>query len=670
VDIATNGEEGLKMVETASYDLVLVDYNMPFLGGIDVVHALSLKGMPVPVIMVTGEGNEAVAVEAIKLGASDYIVKDVEMRYLEFLPAVIDKALYKQLLIKERNQMQQAVRESEERYRLLVELSPDGISLHVEGKFVFINPAGARLLGASHPDQIIGMSTLDVVHPDFRETVKSRIQQLGEKVDMAPWIEEKYVRLDGAVIDVEVAGVSFVYEGKPAVQKIFKDITERKQAEKLLKESEERYSLTSQGANDGLWDWNLKTNEIYFSERWKSMLGYQKDEIRGDPNEWFNRVHSDDITRVKKEIREHQRGRTEHLESEYSMLHKDGTYRWMLCRGLAVREKGGDFYRMSGSLTDITVRKKAEEQLLHEAFHDVLTGLPNRTLFMDRVTHAIAIAKRLEDSFFAVLFVDLDRFKVINDSLGHTVGDELLISLGRRLEECLRPGDTIARLGGDEFAILLENTGNTENAAIISERIQNKLATPFNIAGQEIFTTASIGIALSSPGYDNQDSPEKLLRDADTAMYQAKALGRANYVIFESGMHIRAVEHLQLDSDLRRAVDRKEFIVFYQPILSVSTKCIIGYEALVRWKHPERGILYPADFIQMAEETGIIISIDRIVLREACQQMHTWQMQFPESSLMFISVNLSNKHILQPDLVEYISRVLNETGLNITTPVS
>lgn len=310
---------------------------------------------------------------------------------------------------------------------------------------------------------------------------------------------------------------------------------------------------------------------------------------------------------------------------------------------------------------EIAARKLAEEQLLHDAFHDALTGLPNRALFMDRLAHTIAIAKRREDYFFAVLFLDLDRFKVINDSLGHIIGDQLLIELGKRLLACLRPGDTIARLGGDEFVILLDDIRDVRNTTRVVKRIENEMILPCNVAGHEIFATASIGIALSSTGYD---LPEHILRDADTAMYRAKAQGRANYVVFESSMHIHAVERLQLDTDLRKAVERKEFVVYYQPIVSMETNSIIGFEALARWKHPERGILNPADFIPIAEETGLIVSIDRLVLREACKQMHEWQVQFPESSLTFISVNLSNKQLSQPDIVEYVSRILKETGLD------
>lgn len=312
-------------------------------------------------------------------------------------------------------------------------------------------------------------------------------------------------------------------------------------------------------------------------------------------------------------------------------------------------------------LQEIAARKAAEEQLQHDALHDSLTGLPNRMLFMDRLVHAMAMAQRRNDFIFAVLFVDLDRFKIVNDSLGHIIGDQLLIALGQRLVNSLMPHDTVARLGGDEFAILLEDISGIGNATFIAERIGNSMGTPFVVAGHEVFATASIGIALSAGEYEN---PDQVLRDADTAMYQAKAGGRAQYVVFEPGMHAHAVARMRLETDLRKAIERNEFIVFYQPILSLATNTLVGFEALVRWQHPERGLLNPGDFIKMAEETGMIVSIDRLVLRQACRQMREWIKQFAGSGLAFITTNLSNKQMVQPDLVDYVERVLRETGLS------
>ncbi len=310
---------------------------------------------------------------------------------------------------------------------------------------------------------------------------------------------------------------------------------------------------------------------------------------------------------------------------------------------------------------EISARKAAEGQLQHDALHDALTGLPNRALFNDRLSHTILMAQRRKDYIYAVLFVDLDRFKVINDSLGHHIGDQLLIAFGQRLMTYLRPHDTVARLGGDEFSILFEDIGGIGNATDIADRIGAAMRAPFTLNDREVYATASIGIALCAGQYEH---PDQILRDADTAMYKAKANGRAQYAVFEPGMHTHAVARLHLETDLRKAIERKEFIVFYQPILSLTTNSIVGFEALVRWQHPERGLLNPEDFLKMADETGMSVSIDRLVLREACRQMQEWMGQYSRGGLSFISTNLSNKQMVQPDLVDYVDRVLKETGLN------
>jgi diguanylate cyclase (GGDEF)-like protein len=310
---------------------------------------------------------------------------------------------------------------------------------------------------------------------------------------------------------------------------------------------------------------------------------------------------------------------------------------------------------------DITERRRAEEQLLHDAFHDSLTKLPNRALFLDHLKLAINHCRRRKGYLFAVLFIDLDRFKLINDSLGHMVGDELLITVARRIETCLRDGDTIARLGGDEFTILLDGIKDYGDAQRVAERVQEVLSEPFHLAGRDLFVTASVGIKYSG---DGDEQPEDLLRDADTAMYCAKTLGKAQYQIFDAKMHTRALTLLQIESDLRRAVEREEFQVNYQPIVSLETGRISGFEALVRWHHPERGVILPSEFVSVAEETGLIMQIDRLVLRQACLQMCKWQDVLPGTRRMKMSVNLSCKQFMQPTIVEQIMEVLLETGLN------
>jgi diguanylate cyclase (GGDEF)-like protein len=316
---------------------------------------------------------------------------------------------------------------------------------------------------------------------------------------------------------------------------------------------------------------------------------------------------------------------------------------------------------MSGSQTDITARKTAEEQLLHDAFHDALTGLPNRALFLDRLQHVIESAERRRDLLYAVLFLDIDRFKVINDSLGHSVGDLLLIEVGRRLTTCLRPGDTVARLGGDEFAVLLENIADETDAADIAERVQKSLAPSFFIHGHEVFITQSIGLALKADRYTGS---EQILRDADIAMYQAKAKGKARYEFFDTTMHASIVDRLQLEADLRLAVEHRQgFVLHYQPIMNLKDRRLIGFEALVRWNHPSRGLVYPLDFIPLAEETGMIFPISEWTVRESCQQLHAWQKRYPSNPPLRMSINISSRQFLQPRFVEKIAGILEETGL-------
>ncbi|PYU22406.1 MAG: diguanylate cyclase [Acidobacteria bacterium] len=432
-----------------------------------------------------------------------------------------------------------------------------------------------------------------------------------------------------------------------------------KKAQEALRESEERYALAARGANDGLWDWNLVTGAVYFSPRWKAMLGFLEDEIEDRLGEWLDRIHDADRERVKEEIAAHQRGLTPHFESEHRLLHKDGSFRWMLSRGLAVHDATGKALRMAGSQTDITERKVS----------DPLTGLPNRLLFIDRLGRLIKHSKRRKDHLFAVLFLDLDGFKMINDSLGHLVGDQLLVGVATRLEKCLRSSDTVARLGetftvarlgGDEFTILLDDIKEPDDANRAAERLMKALAPPFVLAGKEVFTSISIGIALSNTAYEE---PEDMLRDADTAMYRAKSLGKARYEIFDADMRASVMARLQLETDLRRALERDEFRNVYQPIVALDSGRIVGFEALLRWQHPTRGMLGPEEFIFVAEETGLIRELGWWSLREACQQMSKWRASSEACLDLTISVNLSAKQLLQQHLVDEMSKLLRETTL-------
>jgi diguanylate cyclase (GGDEF)-like protein/PAS domain S-box-containing protein len=436
---------------------------------------------------------------------------------------------------------------------------------------------------------------------------------------------------------------------------------ERSQALEALRRSEERYALAVRGANDGLWDWDLTTDRIYYAPRWKSMLGYEDGQIGDCIREWFNRVNPLDVNQVKAEVSDHLAGKTSHLETEHRMLHDDGTYRWVLTRGLAVRDNHGKAVRMAGSQSDITRRKMAEYRLQHDALHDSLTGLPNRTLLLDRLGQAVARTKRRPESRFGVLFLDIDGFKHINDSLGHQIGDQLLNAFSRRLEHCMREADTVARLGGDEFVSLIDDVESHEVILGLADRMLESLRTPFLLDGHEFVVGASIGVALSG---SNDESAEAIVRNADIAMYRAKYRGKGGYVVFDEAMHANAVNRLQMETDLRQASKRGEFQLHYQPIVSLRTGRVKSFEALLRWFHPDRGLVSPDDFIPLAEETKLILPMGLWVISTAARQLRKWQVEFGRNAPLSISVNLSCRQFSQRDLVYQVQRALLETGLD------
>lgn len=424
--------------------------------------------------------------------------------------------------------------------------------------------------------------------------------------------------------------------------------------------SEERYALAVKGTNDGLWDWDLHSGNIYFSERWQSILGYKEDMFGNTLKDWFEQIHKDDLPYLESALNNHLRGLTDHFEHEHRIHQKNGEYLWAFVRGKAVRDTNGKAYRMAGSLTDITSRKKSEEEIIKSALYDNLTGLPNRTLFLNRLSHALQRLKRKQNCSFAILFMDLDRFKIVNDSLGHGAGDEILKAIARRLELCTRPGDTVARLGGDEFVVLLESIQSVADAESVVGRIQAKFQEPILLSHKQVIhTSASIGIVMGSLSYD---SPEDLLRDADTAMYRAKSIGPSRYEKFDPSMHQHAVYQLQLENDLRRSLDSNEFIIHYQPVVSLLTGKINALEALIRWQHPQKGLLQPGEFIRLAEETGLIIPIGEWVLRNVCEQISRWR--WVGLNKLRIAVNISARQLLFEGFVDTVARIIAETGID------
>ena len=440
---------------------------------------------------------------------------------------------------------------------------------------------------------------------------------------------------------------------------LWQDVTERTQVEHALKRSEERFTLAAEGANDGLWEWDLRTQEFYFSGRWRAMIGLTLPAGIGRPEDWMDRIHDEDVAALKMALDEHLAGKTDHLAHEHRIRHEDGTYRRFLCRGIAVRGASRRPIRIAGSLTDTTEGAIAKERLRTAGFLDPLTGLCNRAVFVE------GLGRKLEDfkqrrgggGRFAVLYLDLDRFKVVNDSLGHLVGDELLTAVSRKLETCLRQGDTLARLGGDEFAILLNGLADEQQANAIAFRIQEALSVSFSIGGREVFTSASIGIAFGLAQYTN---PDEIMRDADTAMYHAKSRGKARHELFDADMHARARDRLGLENDLRRAVSTNDFQVHYQPIVSLASRMCVGFESLIRWTRNGEAIS-PATFIPIAEELGLIEPIGTWVLHEACRTFADWQRRFP--GLDCITVNVSSRQLVQQGFPSLVEQAVQDAGL-------
>lgn len=593
--------------------------------------------------------------EAALLKAHDELEIRVEERTTELKNA--NEQLQSE--INERQRTEADLRESEARYRDIFEkdIAANSISTP-DGRLIDCNWAFLHIFGFHSLEEARGCH-MDRIHPSKAE--REAVMDLIRRGRMPDGHELHMRRIDGTPIIVLTNAIG-IFDDAGELIEIHGhgfDVTERKRTEAALRESEERFEVVARATNDAIWDWDLVTNIVWRNEGCQTLFGYVTDEIISHISWWYERIHPEDEQRVISGIHAVIDSGEAFWSDEYRFRRSDATYAYISDRAYVVHDARGKPIRMIGGMMDISDRKRAEEQLRHNAFYDVLTGLPNRALFMDRLEQTIERAKRHQDYLFAVLFLDLDRFKVINDSLGHGIGDQLLIAFGRKLEACLRSVDTVARLGGDEFVILLEEITNVSDATHVAERIRRELALPFNLSGHEVFTTTSIGIALSSTGYGN---PENLLRNADIAMYRAKSLGKARYEIFDPVMHARALRLLQMENSLYRAIEREEFQIYYQPIVELQTGKVIGFEALVRWQHPTQGLVSPLAFIPVAEETGLIVPIGYWILRSACRQLHLWQRFDPNQSLI-ISVNLSGKQFSQPDLVQQIDQILQETSL-------
>ncbi|MDP9120499.1 MAG: EAL domain-containing protein [Acidobacteriota bacterium] len=566
--------------------------------------------------------------------------------------------------ITERKQTEEAIRAREEHFRSLIENALDIITiLEPDGTIRYESPSIERVLGY-RPEELVGRSIYDLTHPDdvpgLLHTLTEESREHGGSTSTA---EFRFRHKNRSWRILEAIGNNL--SAHSYVRGIIinsRDVTDRKGAERAQKESEERFRALVQNVPGVVYLClqEPRYSMLYLSAEVETLTGYRAEEFFTGIISFPGLIHPDDTTGVEREVNTALAERRQFL-LVYRLRHKDGTWRWTEERGQGLFDAIGNPEFLQGTLVDITERKLAEEKLVHNALHDPLTDLPNRTLFLDRLKMAMERSKRRKEPLFAVQFIDLDRFKLINDSLGHMLGDDLLKAIAQRLKRCLRPGDTVARLGGDEFAVLLEDLeSGSVSAALVAERIQNELSAPFMVGGQEVFSSASIGIALGSAAYEH---PEELLRDADTAMYRAKTLGRACHAIFDPTMHQQALARLKLETALRRALDRQEFRLYYQPIVSLGSGHIVGFEALLRWQHPELGLLLPSSFLTAAENSGLILPIGQWVLYEACRQTRAWQQAYPRAQAVHVNVNLHALQFSQRSFVELIENVLRQTGL-------
>jgi len=557
----------------------------------------------------------------------------------------------------------EAVRAAEEKYRGIFENSVVGMyqssaAGSSAGRFLTVNPALAAMHGYASPAEMMAeVNDVGALYVDPEE--HARFRQLLSDEGRVSGFESQVLRKDGQPFWVaenaralrDASGQVVGIEGSAL------DITERKRAERSQRDSERRLRdllenmelLAVLKDSQGLVE--------FANDSVLRLRGLSREQVLG--RSWFDLFVPEEERELRREEFHANLLAGAQESSERQMLGRESERRLVSWHFIPMRDEQGRVTGSAGIGVDVTESRAAADKLLHDAFHDSLTGLPNRALFMDRLEHRLARQKRRPGEGFSVLFLDVDRFKVVNDSLGHVRGDELLIEIARRLSSCLRPGDTVARLGGDEFTILLEDVAEPSDANRIADRIHDELNAPIELKEQEVFTAVSIGIAHGASRYTK---PEEILRDADTALYRAKAQGRGRSIEFDPSMHDRAVALLQLETDLRRALERNELRLHYQPVISLKSGKITGAEALVRWMHPLRGLVPPGDFIPLAEETGLIVGIGAWVLQEACKQGREWQERFGVAIDM--GVNLSSKQFLQPDLVGQVAAVLQKTGFS------
>jgi len=770
---AANLAAALAIVDSTEVHLVLLDLNVPDSRGLATLESMRAAAR-CPIIVITAEDHPGLDEEALEKGAFEILHKG----------QLTTEAIARVLRLAEGQRKVQASLESaEHRYRQLIEVAPDAIFVHADWRIVLVNPAMLKLFRAERPGQLLGHDVLEVVAPQSRDLVRERIKRLYERRQTVPLTEFGFLRVDGTLFSAEVTAASFTYAGRPAAQVVARDVTERKNAELALLDSEARFRSLTELSSDWYWEQDADLRMSFHSKGFAQSAGITSDRLLGkrrweEPNrlplsgswdahratlaarkpfrdfeyvriredgvrhylslsgepifdaagefqgyrgvgrniterkeaehalrssearfrsltelsaDWYweqdadlrftylspgfaerssrdlaallgrRRWDFDNVLPVSGTWEDHRRVLEAHepfRDFEQVAVGADGARVYIASSGQPVFDDDGSFKGYRGVGTNITVRKNAEEKLAQLAQYDAVTGLANRNLLQERVEHAIAQARR-RGRGAGVLFVDLDRFKLVNDTHGHQVGDQLLAQVGRSLKKCVRQDDTVARLGGDEFAVVIADLARPDDAAIVAQKILDSFAAPFELGGREAFITASIGVATFPTDGEGADT---LLKCADVAMYRAKESSRNAFCFYTAEMNARAASKLQLNTDLRHALERREFRLHYQPKVNLATGEMIGMEALLRWQHAERGLVPPLEFVPALEDSGLIVAVGDWVVEEACRQLREWSRA--GLALAPVAVNLSARQFRRRDLDQVIRRLLAEHGLS------